>query len=390
MVGAMTNADSPRPRPRPSRFLRGLAAISAVVLGVGLAGCTAAREISEPSPGTGSTARTQPGSLVGGTPQQGSGGLDVDAVAGEVEPAVASINVTIAGGRAEAAGTGFVVSESGDVITNNHVIENATDIRVRVGGNGRSYSAEVLGYNVKEDIALLKLEDASDLDTVATDTSPSVGESIVALGNALGRGAADPTTGTVTAVDQTITVGDVGGVSQTLSNLIRIDASLEPGDSGGPLVDADGEVIGVNTAASRGGRFRLDESSSTGYAVPIGTALSIADQIQSGEGSGDTHVGERALLGVAVQDLGSRGGLRDGTDSRVAVTSVQSGSPADDAGISEGDMLVSLAGRTIDAIDDLASALAPHHPGDRVEVSWIDSSGDEQTARVTLTEGPPA
>jgi S1-C subfamily serine protease len=124
----------------------------------------------------------------------------------------------------------------------------------------------------------------------------------------------------------------------------------------------------------------LDETSTTGYAVPIGTAISIADQIQSGEGSGDTHVGERALLGVAVQERGSS----------VTVASVQSDSPADDAGISEGDVIVSLAGKRIDSIDDLASALAPHHPGDRVEVKWNDSSGDEQTAHVTLTSGPPA
>jgi S1-C subfamily serine protease len=375
----MTN-DSPRPRPRPSRLPRGLAAIAVVVLGVGLAGCTAVREFSEPSPGARSSARSQPGPTAGANGQPGSGAFDVDAVAGRVEPSVASVNVTLAGGQAEAAGTGFVISGSGEVITNNHVIENATDIRVRVGGRGRSYSADVLGYNVKEDIALLKLEDASGLDTVATDTTASVGESIVALGNALGRGDAEATTGTVTALDETITVGEPGGSSQTLTNLIRINASLEPGDSGGPLVDADGEVIGVNTAASRGGRFRLDETSTTGYAVPIGTAISIADQIQSGEGSGDTHVGERALLGVAVQERGSS----------VTVASVQSDSPADDAGISEGDVIVSLAGKRIDSIDDLASALAPHHPGDRVEVKWNDSSGDEQTAHVTLTSGPPA
>jgi S1-C subfamily serine protease len=374
----MTN--SPRPRPRPSRLLRGLAAIAAVVLGLGLAGCTAVREFSDPSPGARSSARSQPSPTAGANGQPGSGTFDADAVAGEVDDSVASVNVTLAGGQAEAAGTGFVISESGEVITNNHVIENATDIRVRVGGRDRSYSAEVLGYNVKEDIALLKLEDASGLDTVATDTTASVGESIVALGNALGRGDAESTTGTVTALDETITVGEPGGSSQTLTNLIRINASLEPGDSGGPLVDADGEVIGVNTAASRGGRFRLDETSTTGYAVPIGTAISIVDQIKSGEGSGDTHVGERALLGVAVQERGSS----------VVVASVQSDSPADDAGISEGDVIVSLAGKRIDSIDDLASALAPHHPGDRVEVKWKDSSGDEQTAQVTLTSGPPA
>jgi S1-C subfamily serine protease len=387
----MAHADSPRRRPRSSRWLRGLAAITAVVVGAGLAGCAAGQEISESSPGTGSSARAQPGPFTGGSRPPGSGGIDVDAVAARVDPAVATINVPLAGGQAEAAGTGIVVSASGHVLTNNHVIENSTDIRVKLSGNGRRYSAEVLGYNVKEDIALLKLENASGLETVTTDTSPGVGESVVALGNALGNGTAEATSGTVTALGQTITVGEAGGGSQTLTNLIRIDASLQPGDSGGPLVDGDGEVIGVNTAASRGGRFRLDEGSTTGYAVPIRTAVSIAEQIQSGQGSGDTHVGDRALLGVAVQDLGAGRGSRDGADrSSVVVSSVQSDSPADDAGIGEGDVIVSLAGKTIDSVDDLSSALAPHHPGDKVNVGWIDPSGDEHTAQVTLTSGPPA
>jgi S1-C subfamily serine protease len=365
----MTTPDASHPHPRGSRSLRSLAAIAAIVVGAGLFGFTTRASA------------------------QSSGDLDVDAIAAKVDPAVAAISTTLADGQGQAAGTGIVISSSGEILTNNHVIENASSIRVRIGGTGRSRSAEVLGYNVSEDIALLKVDGVSDLKTVATDTSPSVGESVVALGNGGGRGGTpEATSGSVTAVDQTITVGDTSG-SQTLTNLIRVDASLEPGDSGGPLVDSDGEVIGVNTAASTSGRFRLEGGSTTGYAIPIKTALSIADQIESGKGSGDTHVGERALLGVAVQDTGARGALRDGSSrssSSVIVQSVQSDSPADKAGISEGDAIVSLAGKTINSVDDLSSALAPHHPGDKVEVSWRDGDGDRHTETVTLVSGPPA
>jgi S1-C subfamily serine protease len=148
----------------------------------------------------------------------------------------------------------------------------------------------------------------------------------------------------------------------------------------------------MNTAASSGGGFRLRAGSGTGYAVPIKTAMSVADQIKSGEGSGDTHVGERAFLGVSIRSQGIGSGSRNGSTSRsgAIVGSVQSGSPADDAGLRQGDTITSLAGKSTSSIDDLTSALAPHHPRDKVEVGWTDNSGDRHTAQVTLASGPPA
>jgi S1-C subfamily serine protease len=370
----MPGTRSPGPRRGSPRWLRGLAALTAFVVGAGLVGFVA----------------TDAGAQSTG----GSSALDVGAIESAVDPSVALVNTTLASGQGEAAGTGIVISSSGDVLTNNHVIENASSVRVQIGGRGRSYSAEVLGYNVSEDVALLKLDGASGLDPVDTDDSVSVGEPVVALGNGGGRGGTpEATSGSVRAVGETIEVADASG-SQTLRNLIRVDAALEPGDSGGPLVDADGEVVGMNTAASRGGfRLRTGSGAGTGYAIPIKTALAVADQIKSGEGSGDTHVGERAFLGVSIRSVGSRSGLRDrsaGSRSSALVAGVQSNSPADDAGIQQGDTIVSLAGRTITSIDDLTSALAPHHPRDKVDVGWVDESGDRHTARVTLASGPPA
>lgn len=351
----MTSPEASRPR-RPARSLRRLAAIAVLVVGAGFVGFTT----------------TQAGA-------QSSGGADAQAIAAKVNPAVVSITNTLAGGQGQAAGTGMVITPSGEVITNNHVIQNAGSIRVRIGGTGRSHSAEVLGYNVREDIALLKVDGVSDLKTVTTDTSPSVGESVVALGNGGGRGdTAEPTTGSVTAVGEAITVGDLGGSAHRLTNLIRTNASLQPGDSGGPLIDADADVIGVNTAASTGG-FRFGSGSRTGFAIPIKTALSVANQIESGQGSGDTHVGERAFLGVSI---------RSGAGTEIA--DVQSGSPAEKAGIRQGAVIGSIGGTKVRSLDDLTSALAPYHPRDKVAVSWTDASGRQHTADVTLASGPPA
>ena len=148
----------------------------------------------------------------------------------------------------------------------------------------------------------------------------------------------------------------------------------------------------MNTAASSGGGgFRLRTGSGEGYAVPIKTAVSVADQIRTGEGSGDTHVGERAFLGVSIRSAGTSSGSRGGTSrSSATVAGVQSNSPADNAGIQQGDTITSLAGKSTGSIDDLTSALAPHHPRDKVDVAWTDESGDHHTAQVTLASGPPA
>jgi S1-C subfamily serine protease len=351
--------------------MRGLAVLGASVVGAGVVGFAA--------------------TAAGAQSSGGSSGLNVGAIESAVDPAVAVINTTLAGGRGQAAGTGMVVSPSGEILTNNHVIESSSSVRIQIGGKGRSYPADVLGYNVAEDVALLKINGVSGLETITTGDNVTVGEPIVALGNAGGRGGTpDASPGAVRGVDQTIQVADTSG-SQTLRNLIRIDATLEPGDSGGPLVDADGQVVGMNTAASSGGRFRLRTGSNEGYAVPITTAMSVANQIRSGQGSGDTHVGERAFLGVSIRSVGQSASRRGGrARSRALVAGVQSNSPADRAGIQEGDTIVSLAGKSVASIDDLTSALAPHHPRDKVDVGWVEQNGHRHTAQVTLTSGPPA
>jgi S1-C subfamily serine protease len=298
-------------------------------------------------------------------------------IATQVDKAVVNINTVLNGGQA--AGTGMVLTADGLVMTNNHVIAGATDIRAQINGSGPIYSATVVGYDITHDVALLQLQGASNLDTIAVGDSSkvAVNDPVIALGNALGRGGTPAMTqGTVTAIDQTISAGDaIGGPTQTLSGLIQISAALLPGDSGGPLVSSSGQVIGMDAAASATGR----RTTGVGFAIPINTALDIVHQIQSGQSSSTIHIGERALLGVQIQDA-----------QGAAVVAVEPGSPASSAGIGAGDVIVSVGDATIAGTNDLMNALDKYHPGDKVSIGWRGTNGQHHSATVTLTSGPPA
>ena len=309
-------------------------------------------------------------------------------VAAKVSPAVVDITSTLAEGGA-AAGTGMVLSPSGLVLTNNHVIEEATTLNAQVGGTGRSYSVTVLGYSVTDDVALLQLDGASGLQTVSTGNSANawVGQPIVALGNAGGKGGTPSTAGgTVTALDQTITAGEPGTATETLEGMIQTDAAIVPGDSGGPLLDTSAMVIGMNTAASvpSGGGFGVQSGTTTNqaYAIGINEALAVARQIESGQASATVHIGARAFLGVAAVDAPYGAGAY--------VEQVVSGSPAAAAGIVAGDTIVSVGSTTVSSASQLTTVLSGFKPGDSVTVGWNDASGVSHSAPVRLTTGPPA
>jgi S1-C subfamily serine protease len=327
-----------------------------------------------------------------------SGAMDVSGVAARVDPAIVDITTTLANGAA--AGTGMVLTSSGEVLTNNHVIDGATDIRVQIGGHGASYGATVLGYDAADDVALLQINGVSGLATITAGDAGrlAVGDPVVALGNALGRGgtpAAAP--GSIVALDQTITATDDNGANpETLSGLIQVDAAIQPGDSGGPLVDASGAVIGMDSAGSSSGPFSTTAVS--GFAIPIDHALAIAHQIESRSPSADVHIGTRAILGVEVTDSSASGGFdpwNPFTPSAapvdgVAVAGVASGGPAEAVGMTAGDVVTSVNGVAVASAADLGTALASHQPGDQVRVGWTGSAGRPQAATVTLVAGPPA
>jgi len=298
------------------------------------------------------------------------------------DAAVVDITSSLADGNT-AAGTGMVITPSGEVLTNNHVVQGARAISVQIGGTGTTYDGAVMGVDPTDDVALLKLSNVSNLPTIRVGDSSrlSVGDSVTAIGNALGRGGTPVRSpGTVTALGQTISASDQGGAHvETLSNMIQFDASIQPGDSGGPLVNSAEQVVGMDTAASGSVRDR-QLASDVAFAIPINTAISIAHQIASGAPSPNIEGPNRAFLGVEVRD--------SSTPAGALVVGVQPNSPADTAGLAAQDVIVAVDGTTVDSVASLQSALRTHKAGDQVGIGWIDTSGQQHRATAQLGSGP--
>jgi S1-C subfamily serine protease len=324
--------------------------------------------------------------------------LTTQQIAERVSPALVDVTSTLGYQNATAKGTGVVLTSNGEVLTNNHVVEGSTSVSVRDVGNGKTYKATVVGYNASADVAVLQLQGASGLTSASTGDSSALGvaNTVVALGNAGGTdGTPSVAAGTVTALNQSITASDeASGTSEQLSGLIQTDADIQSGDSGGALVNSHAQVIGMNTAASSGYSFSGGNGQSSqqqvqGYAIPINTALSIARQIESGQGSSTVHIGATAFLGVAVAGSNSNYGYGQQV-SGVTIQGAESGTPAAQAGLSAGDVITSVAGQSVDSQTSISSVLVGHHPGDKISIAWTDTSGQSHTATVTLATGPAA
>ena len=292
----------------------------------------------------------------------------------------------------EAAGTGIVLTSSGEVLTNNHVINGATAISVRDIANGKAYSATVVGYDTTNDVAVLQLHDATGLQTasIGNSSNVSVGETVVGIGNAGGTGGTPSAAGgTVTGLNQSITATDEGnGSSEQLTDLIATNADIQPGDSGGSLVNSLGQVIAIDTAASAGLSFQSggESAGNRGYAIPINEATTIAKEIESGTSSSTVHIGTVGFLGVEVE---SNAQVDGNSISGPAVAGVITGSPAQGAGLTVGDVITSVNGQTVASADALTELLEPFHPGDKVTIGWTNSLGQTETASVQLSSGPP-
>ena len=261
----------------------------------------------------------------------------------------------------QAAGTGIIISSSGLVLTNNHVIADSTSLQVENSADGSTHTAKVLGYDVADDVALVQIQNVSGLTPAPLGNSSnlSVGDAVVALGNAGGQGGSPSVvTGSVTGLNQQITASDQDGSNpETLHHLVETDANIQPGDSGGPLTDSNGQVVGMDAAASsnNGGSGFAGQSTNQGYAIPIEDALAIAKNIASGDGGTNIHVGaSRGVLGVEVQADSTTNGFgnssNNGQGSGAVVSGVQSGSAAEAAGIAQGDVITAVDGTSVGSV----------------------------------------
>jgi S1-C subfamily serine protease len=272
-----------------------------------------------------------------------------------------------------AAGTGFVISPDGVIVTNNHVVSGARDIQA-VFSDGTTRDATVLGRNAPSDLAVLKVS-ANDLPTIALGDSDrvQVGDDVVAIGNALAlQGGLTVTRGIVSGLHR-----EVGtNTGSVLEDVLQTDAAINPGNSGGPLVDVQGRVIGINTAIAD-----PVSAQNVGFAIPISDAKAIIDQLRKGR--------QPALLGVRTVDVDQARveGNTVAVDHGAFVRAVTAGSPAARAGIAKGDVVVAVDGQPIDSAAALGGAIRQHKPGDEVTIE-LDRQGKSVTVEATLTEAP--
>jgi S1-C subfamily serine protease len=316
-----------------------------------------------------------------------SGNVTIPELVKKVIPAVVSIDVKA--GDSEDEGTGMIITSDGEVITNNHVIELFTgtsggSITVTEYGQSKAHPATLIGYDAQKDVALLKINGASNLHTVTFGSSAKtqVGDAVVAIGNALGLAAGTPTVtqGIVSALGRSVTAGGDGTASENLQNLVQTDAAINPGNSGGPLIDTAGQVIGMNTAVA-GTTDDGTSSQNIGFAIPIAQVESLIPELEKG----GPATNQGGYLGVDITTLTTALRQQYGftPTSGAVILDVVSGSPAAKAGLEQGDVIVGINGTPITSSEGLQSAVQNEKSGQKVSVTYY--IGDEKhTVSVTL------
>jgi S1-C subfamily serine protease len=370
------------------------------------------------------------------SPGNGNGGtnadtIDVHAVAAKVQPGMVDITSHLRYSGQVFEGTGMILNSSGLVLTNNHVVNGSTSLQVTLVDSGRTYRAQIVGTDSQNDVALLKLVNASGLTTVQVGNSDKVrlGAPVVALGNAGGTGG-EPTvtSGNITALHRTITASDSGSqTSETLHNMLQTNAPIAEGDSGGPLANAAGQVIGMDTAANT--RTLGGAGTDQGFAIPINRALSIARQMAAGHASGSIQLGQPPFLGIEIASASptagstatdphqqlqqlqkaasaNGGGFNSGhgcMNSQVGhpvpakVAPVSSGTliagvfcdaPVYAAGMRGGDVITAVNSQSVGSPSSLKSTLSHYRPGTKVSITWVETDGQHHTSTIKLAAGP--
>jgi len=356
-------------------------AVVAALIGAGVgAGVTAATDHGNSSGLTVNEGKAAPGAAIL------SGNVSIPRLVQKVLPAVVSIDVTDS--TQEDEGTGMILSSNGEVVTNNHVIalaEAGGTITVTRSGTTQKEAASLIGADPTDDVALLQIKGVSGLPTVTLGTSnkAEVGDAVVAIGNALGLAAGTPTVtqGIVSALGRTVTAGDAAtSATETLTNMIQTDAAINPGNSGGPLIDTAGQVIGMNTAVA-GATGDGTNAQNIGFAIPSAKIESLLPELQKG---GTVQSGGGAL-GVTITTLTTQLRQEYGftPSSGAVILSVLPGSPAQAAGLREGDVIVGIDTTAVTSAESMATAVQKHKPGTKVKITFY--VGDlKQTATATL------
>jgi S1-C subfamily serine protease len=370
-VPAPAETPPPRRRGRGRGLLAGAAA--GAVAGALVAAAVAPHFNDDSSNSTATPTPVAPSAAV-------EGPVDVRQVLAKVEPAVVTIRTEVpqvqdllSPTTVQGAGTGFVVDPNGTVVTNNHVVEGAQTIQVTFS-DGTDKPATVVARDATADLAVLHV-DASGLPAVTLGSSAAlqVGDPVVAIGNALDlAGGPTVTEGIVSALDRTIST-DSGG---SLRHVIQTDAAINPGNSGGPLVDAKGEVVGIDTAVA-------GDAQNIGFAIAITPSLPTIQQLETG--SAPAH----PFLGLQATDVNAaiNRQLGLGTDTGALVVAVTPGGAAENAGLQQGDVIVTVADHPVANADDLGAAIATLKPGDHIDVAII-RGGNRQSVSLTVGERP--
>jgi S1-C subfamily serine protease len=297
-------------------------------------------------------------------------------------------------GGGTATGSGFLIDTEGHIVTNNHVVENADRVEVKLGSSDTTYTAEVVGTDPATDVALLKVDASVDSLhplSLGKSSEVQVGEPVVAIGNPFG-------------LDRTVTAGIVSAIQRqiqapngfSISHVIQTDAAINPGNSGGPLIDSEGRVIGINSQIQTGGSG--DGNVGIGFAVPIDTAREVVSQIEQ---HGEV---KHAYLGISGGSITPQlaKALKLPEEEGVLVNEVVKGGPADQAGIKGGDtsatiegasfrlggdVITAIDGKKISGMEEVINAVNSASPGDKMELT-VDRDGGSKTIAVTLGVRP--
>ena len=321
--------------------------------------------------------------------QESSAAVDV---AKEVSPSVVSITSQSSGfsffgttQTEQGAGTGIIVGSNGLIMTNNHVIAGATELDVFTNDGKEYKNAKVVAADTTNDLAFIQV-DASGLTPAKLGDSSTVqvGTEVIAIGNALGQYQNTVTQGIISGVGRPVAAGDDSGTGsvEQLQNLFQTDAAINPGNSGGPLVDVRGDVIGINTAVA-------SDAQGIGFAIPINEARQELQSVQSSGTISRPYLGVRYI--PVTQAFASDNNLQVNNGAYISGDqndpAVVSGSPADQAGLKEGDIIIKVGSQTIDQNHSLSDLIGNYKVGDKVTLTYL-RNGKTQTTTVTLQQEP--